>query len=207
MLTSIAAFAAVAALLTISPGPDFALVLRTAISADRSRAFVAACGIGLGCFCWGLASALGITALLATSRIGYDALRITGAIYLVYLGVQTLHTARQSVDAELPRRQPISHLAAFRTGLLTNLLNPKVGVVYLSLLPTFIPHGVPVLPFTLLLVAMHDAMGLLWLTAVALAVHRARRLFARAVVRRRAEQATGVALLGFGAGVAIEAAR
>lgn len=207
MLTSIAAFAAVAALLTISPGPDFALILRTAIATDRGRAFAAACGIGLGCFCWGLASALGITALLATSRIGYDALRIAGAIYLAYLGVQTLRSAREAVDPELPRRRDMSHPAAFRTGLLTNLLNPKVGVVYLSLLPTFIPHGVPVLPFTLLLVAMHVAMGLLWLGFVAVAVHRARRLFAQAAVRRRAEQATGVALLGFGAGVAIDAAR
>ena len=204
MLTSIAAFAAIAAVLTISPGPDFALVLRTSLASDRSRAVTAAAGIGTGCFVWGCASALGITALLATSRIGYEALRIAGAIYLGYLGVQALRSARRPVHEEAGRS--LSHGRAFRTGLLTNVLNPKVGVVYLSLLPTFIPHGAPVLPFTLLLVAIHDVMGLAWLTAVAVLVQRARRLFGRPRVRQRLEQATGVALLGFGATVAVEAA-
>ena len=205
MLASIAAFVAVAAVLTISPGPDFALVLRTAITSERSRAVTAAAGIATGCLVWGCASALGITALLATSRIGYDALRIVGAIYLGYLGVQALRSARRPAHDGVGR--PLSHARAFRTGLLTNVLNPKVGVVYLSLLPTFIPHGAPVLPFTLLLVAIHDVMGLAWLTAVAVLVQRARRVFARPRVRQRVEQATGVALLGFGATVAIEAAR
>lgn len=216
MLPAVVAFTAVAALLTIAPGADVALVLRTALTGGRAVAVAAAAGIATGCACWGLASALGVTALLAASRLGYDGLRLAGAGYLCWLGWQALrgHRGHRPDDGTDPgaadrsaRATGGSRRRAFRAGLVTNLLNPKVGVFYVSVLPNFVPPGRPVLPVTLLLVAVHVVLGLAWLSMLAAAVDRARGVLARRRVRRRLEQATGVVLVGFGIGVALDTTR
>ncbi|MFD9812792.1 LysE family translocator [Streptomyces sp. NPDC059080] len=219
MFTSLLGFTAVAALLTISPGPDFAVVLRTALGSGRRAALCSAFGIAAGCFVWGLAGAVGLTAMLSASEAAYGVLRVAGALYLMWLGVQALRAARRDrtapgaavpatvEDADGAGVDGLSPLRAFRTGLLTNVLNPKVGVVYLSLLPQFIPHGAPVVATTLLLVAVHAALGVLWLGTLACAVHRARAFFHRPRVRRRLDQATGGVLLALGAATGFEAAR
>ncbi len=223
VFSSLMGFTAVAVLLTVSPGPDFAVVLRTSLGSGRRAALCSALGIAAGCVVWGLAGAVGLTAMLSASRTAYDALRVAGALYLMWLGFQALRSARrrtlggerpegagpegagpESGIADAGRQSP---LRAFRTGLLTNVLNPKVGVVYMSLLPQFIPHGAPVVATTLLLVAVHVLLGLLWLGGIALAVHRARALFQRPRVRRRLDQATGGVLLALGAAVGVETAR
>ncbi|MDC7336376.1 LysE family translocator [Streptomyces lydicus] len=95
MLTSLIGFTAVAALLTVSPGPDFAVVLRTALSSGRRAALCSALGIAAGCFVWGLAGAVGLTAMLSASEAAYHALRVAGALYLMWLGVQALRSARR----------------------------------------------------------------------------------------------------------------
>ncbi|MEV5596612.1 LysE family translocator [Streptomyces sp. NPDC052496] len=235
MFSSLLGFTAVAVLLTVSPGPDFAVVLRTSLGSGRRAALCSALGIAAGCFVWGLAGAAGLTAMLSASRTAYDALRIAGALYLVWLGFQALRSARRRATAAREVRDPATaggsaghghdHLAgdgaagaadpagrqsplqAFRTGLLTNVLNPKVGVVYMSLLPQFIPHDAPVVATTLLLVAVHAALGVVWLSGIALAVHRARAFFQRPGVRRRMDQATGGVLFALGAAVGVETAR
>ncbi|MEU7227486.1 LysE family translocator [Streptomyces chrestomyceticus] len=243
MFSSLLGFTAVAILLTVSPGPDFAVVLRTSLGSGRRPALCSALGIAAGCFVWGLAGAAGLTAMLSASRAAYDALRIAGALYLMWLGFQALRSARRSAKAAreakasrteagsteagsteagsteadgtetgapVPETGPAdrqSPLQAFRTGLLTNVLNPKVGVVYMSLLPQFIPHDAPVVTTTLLLVAVHAVLGLVWLGGIALAVHRARAFFQRPHVRRRMDQATGGVLLALGAAVGVETAR
>ncbi|MFB6605876.1 LysE family translocator [Streptomyces noursei] len=225
MLTSLIGFTVVAALLTVSPGPDFAVVLRTALGSGRRAALCAALGIAAGCFVWGLAGAVGLTAMLAASKAAYDALRIAGALYLVWLGVQALRSARvrarRGTDGTAPAPDaaaadapgdggspavPGGPWRAFRGGLLTNVLNPKVGVVYLSLLPQFIPHGAPVVATTMLLVTVHAVLGVLWLGGVTLAVHRARAVLQRPQVRRRLDQATGGVLVALGAAVGFEVA-
>ncbi|MER7399606.1 LysE family translocator [Streptomyces sp. NPDC000151] len=220
MLTSLLGFTVVAALLTVSPGPDFAVVLRTALGSGRRAALCSALGIAAGCFVWGLAGAAGLTAMLSASRVAYDGLRIAGAAYLMWLGFQALRSARRTatatagsstadgtVDSAAAPEEPQTPWRAFRTGLLTNVLNPKVGVVYMSLLPQFIPHGAPVVATTLMLVAVHAVLGVVWLGSVTLAVHRARAVFRRPRVRRRLEQLTGTVLFGLGAAVAAETAR
>ncbi|GAA2669965.1 LysE family translocator [Streptomyces lunalinharesii] len=222
MLTSLIGFTVVAALLTVSPGPDFAVVLRTALGSGRRAALCAALGIAAGCFVWGLAGAVGLTAMLAASKAAYDALRIAGALYLVWLGVQALRSARARRGTEGATAAPDATpdapgdggapavpggpWRAFRGGLLTNVLNPKVGVVYLSLLPQFIPHGAPVVATTMLLVTVHAVLGVLWLGGVTLAVHRARAVLQRPRVRRRLDQATGGVLVALGAAVGFEVA-
>ncbi|MFI8993764.1 LysE family translocator [Streptomyces sp. NPDC053542] len=223
MYTSLLGFTVVAALLTVSPGPDFAVVLRTALRSGRRAALCSALGIAAGCFVWGLAGAAGLTAMLSASRVAYDGLRIAGAAYLMWLGFQALRSAHRSArrgtteataspesapaDGPAGPEAPQTPWRAFRTGVLTNVLNPKVGVVYMSLLPQFIPHGAPVVATTLMLVAVHAVLGVVWLGSVTLAVHRARAVFRRPRVRRRLEQLTGTVLLGLGAAVAAETAR
>ncbi|MFE0188499.1 LysE family translocator [Streptomyces sp. NPDC058989] len=229
MIASLLGFTTVAALLTISPGPDFAVVLRTALGSGRRAALCSALGISTGCFVWGLAGAIGLTAMLSASEAAYRVVGLAGALYLMWLGVQALRSARrgrttgrtettgtgreaaagggQAQAAGAPKDALATPLGAFRTGLLTNVLNPKVGVVYMSLLPQFIPHGAPVVATTLLLVTVHAALGVLWLGGVALAVHRARAVFQRPRVRRRLDQATGGVLMALGAAVGFETAR
>src|SRR6266508_3557038 len=90
MIRSLLAFAVFAAVLTITPGLDTVLVLRTTARQGRRAGFAAALGIALGCLCWALASALGITALLAASRLAYEVLRWLGVGYLCWLGVKAL---------------------------------------------------------------------------------------------------------------------
>ncbi|MEU4199878.1 LysE family translocator [Streptomyces sp. NPDC045470] len=232
MFSSLLGFTAVAVLLTVSPGPDFAVVLRTSLGSGRRSALCSALGTAAGCFVWGLAGAAGLTAMLSASQAAYDALRVAGALYLMWLGFQALRSARRSskaargteagapvpevgaacseAGAALPEPGPAgrqSPLQAFRTGLLTNVLNPKVGVVYMSLLPQFIPPDAPVVTTTLLLVAVHAVLGFVWLGGIAFAVHRARAFFQRPRVRRRMDQATGGVLLALGAAVGVETAR
>jgi threonine/homoserine/homoserine lactone efflux protein len=153
--------------------------------------------------------------LLRASQTAYDVLRIAGAVWLVILGVRTLLDAGRSVhpsgdeegtapapSADAPDRR--SRLASYRNGVTSNLLNPKVGVFYLTLLPQFVPDGAPVLPTTLLFVAIHITQGLLWLAFIAWLTSRARGVLGRGVWRRASERLTGVVLLGLGLRLAIE---
>lgn len=143
--------------------------------------------------------------MVTASRVAYDVLRLGGAAYLVYLGVRTLVVTRRSDDAVpvMPPVQP-SARAAFRTGMLNNLLNPKVGVVYVTLLPQFIPARANVLGMSVLLASVHFVEGVVWLSLLTLLVHRAALLLRRPSVRRTMERITGLVLLGFGARVALE---
>jgi len=209
-MSSLLGFAFFAALLTITPGLDTLLVLRVTGSGGRAAGVAAAAGIATGCLVWGTASAVGVTALLTASRLAFDALRIAGAAYLVWLGVRALWTVRRRPDEDrtdapaLPAGQHWSRGRAMRTGLTTNLLNPKVGAFYLSVLPQFLPDGVNPLAGSMALTAIHALEGMLWLSAVVLVVNRARTLLSRPSVRRRFEQLTGVVLVGFGIRLALD---
>jgi len=198
-VSSVGAFAIFAAVLAITPGLDTMLVLRTTALGGRRAGLSAVVGIALGCLVWAVASALGVTAVLAASRLAFEVLRWAGVVYLCYLGVRALL-----------RKSTVEPAAAssggIRTGLTTNLLNPKVGVFYLSVMPQFLPAGLPVLAGSLLLGAIHIGLGAVWLTLLVLVSHRAAGLLKRPTVRRRLEQLSGVVFLGFGLRLALERA-
>jgi threonine/homoserine/homoserine lactone efflux protein len=197
-VSSVGAFAIFAAVLAITPGLDTMLVLRTAALGGRRAGLAAVAGIALGCLVWAVASALGVTAVLAASRLAFEVLRWAGVVYLCYLGVRAL-LRKSTVDPSPPA-------GGIRTGLTTNLLNPKVGVFYLSVMPQFLPAGLPVLAGSLLLGAIHIGLGAVWLTLLVLVSHRAAGLLKRPTVRRRLEQLSGVVFLGFGLRLALERA-
>ncbi len=207
MTGTLLAFALFAAVLAITPGLDTFLVLRTTAAGGRAAGFAAVVGIGLGCMVWAVASAIGVTAILSASRVAFEVLRIAGVAYLCWLGGRALWFARRP-PADMPAAavEEWGRWRAMRTGLTTNLLNPKVGVFYLSVLPQFLPDGMSPLVGSLALATIHVGEGFLWLTLVVLAVNRASGWLTRPNVRRRLEQLSGVVFLGFGLRLAFERA-
>jgi threonine/homoserine/homoserine lactone efflux protein len=204
-LGAVFAFAIAAGLLTLTPGLDTALVLRTAAVEGAVQARLALAGICTGLFVWGSATSLGLTALIAVSTVAYNALRIAGAFYLVYLGVQMW---RRPHKFDLPLSvPPLDGAGAHRwfwRGMLTNLLNPKVGVFYVTLLPQFIPRAGSVITYSLLFTSIHVVEGVIWLTALTTAVRPLRAWLSRPSVARALDCSTGTVLIGCGVALALE---
>jgi threonine/homoserine/homoserine lactone efflux protein len=200
------AFAIAAALLAITPGLDTALILRTAAVEGSYRARMAAAGICTGCAIWGSATALGLTALLTVSRVAYDTVRIAGAVYLVCLGTRMVRRKREFSANVGGESSAISGtgLRWYGRGLLTNLLNPKVGVFYVTLLPQFIPRGASVIQYSLLLTLIHVLEGIIWLFLLTMAVRPLRGWLRRPVVTRSLDCTTGAVLIGAGIMLALE---
>ncbi|RJL24756.1 LysE family translocator [Bailinhaonella thermotolerans] len=204
MLAATLGFAAVALVLTVTPGLDTMLVLRSTLGGGRRAGWAAGLGIGLGCYVWGVATAVGLTALLAASEVAYDVVRWAGAAYLLYLGARALWAARGAAPAATADA-PAGTRAALRTGLVTNLLNPKVGIPYMTLLPQFVPADAPMLPATLLLVSVHVALGLAWTALLVFTAGAMRARLTRPAVKRRLEQTAGAVFILIGLRVAAEA--
>jgi threonine/homoserine/homoserine lactone efflux protein len=175
VLRAIVTFVPVAALLLIAPGPDSLLVLRNAARGGR-RAGLAA--------------------------------RWAGAAYLVFLGSQLIwqrRRRRSGEEATGRAKAANSHpLAEYLTGAGTNMLNPKVGIFFVSFLPVFIPRGVPVAPAAFILGSVFLTEGIVWLSVIALLGDRLNVVLSRASVRRRMEQLTGLVMIGFGVRLALE---
>jgi threonine/homoserine/homoserine lactone efflux protein len=202
LLPSLLAFTAAAALLTMTPGLDTALVLRTAAVEGGRRALLAGIGICLGCLGWGAIVAAGLGALLAASELAYTLLRFAGAAYLVWLGVQLLARPRTAFD-DAAFRGGGGGLAWLRRGFLTNMLNPKVGVFYVSFLPQFIPAGASVPATTLLLAAIHASLGLLWFLLLIAATRPLSRALRKPRVVGTLDRLTGTVFLLFAARLAV----
>jgi threonine/homoserine/homoserine lactone efflux protein len=199
------AFSVAAGLLTITPGLDTALVLRTAAAEGWRRATAVAVGIGLGCLAWGAAAAFGAGALLVASHAAYTALKWAGAAYLVWLGVNLLRRPRASFDTGAGEASPAGGLgAALAKGFWNNLLNPKVGVFYVSFLPQFIPTGASPAAFGLLLASLHVVMGLAWAGGLILATAPIAKALRKPGVVKWLDRATGGAFVAFGVRIALE---
>lgn len=197
---SLIAFALAAALLTVTPGLDTALVLRTAAAEGARRGFAASLGICLGCLAWGALVAVGLGVLLEASELAYLALKWIGASYLLYLGIRLIFARRSEIEA-----QELSGKANwFLRGLLTNLLNPKVGAFYVSFLPQFIPTGADVPSTILLLAAIHAALGLAWFTLLIGATRPLARALRNPALVRSLDRATGAVLIFFGLRLALD---
>lgn len=198
--SALMSFAVVAAVMTITPGLDTALVLRTAAVHGRRRAAAAALGISTGVLVWGLAAAVGVSALLTASELAYTILRYAGAGYMVWLGVGMLRRAfrPRPVDEPTAPEAQLRTWAYFRQGLLVNLLNPKIGAFYIALLPQFMPHDTPAAMAGVLLAGVHNVEGLLWFALLIVAVDRMRALLSRPAAHRWIDGVAGVAVIGFG---------
>lgn len=220
------AFTLTAAILTITPGIDTALVLRTAAVEGTRRALMAGLGICAGCLIWGALAAFGLGSLLAVSTLAYDTLRICAAAYLFYLGAKLLWRTLPG-RARAVQRQADNHAGAqanahaedsananppasttatgwFLRGCLTNALNPKVGIFYITFLPQFIPAGSNVLTFSLLLAAIHALLGVVWFGILVAATRPLSKWLSRPSVTRGLDRMTGAVFIAFGLKLALE---
>jgi threonine/homoserine/homoserine lactone efflux protein len=211
MTASLAAFIPVALLLTLIPGADTALVTRSALALGMRGARWTILGICVGCLVHATASALGLSAILATSARAYETVKLAGAVYLVWIGVQSIRGAGVGAGVQVPRlaslarndhpaRRDAAH--PFAQGFLTNVLNPKVALFYLTFLPQFIPAGAPVLRTSLLLAGIHIVLGFAWLSLYARFVDTLRGALTRPVVKAWMERVTGGVLVLLGARLA-----
>ncbi|GAA3515540.1 threonine/homoserine/homoserine lactone efflux protein [Streptosporangium album] len=203
VLSSILSFAVVVGLLTLTPGLDTALVLRTSLLSGRRSAWGVVLGIQAGTLLWGALTAAGLSALLAASHLAYEVLRWAGAAYLVWMGAQMLWRSRKGkgdADEAAASGEPGNGewWSAFRRGLLTNLLNPKVGVFYVAMLPQFMPDGVPHVVMGLLLAGVHVCEGALWCALLIGFTGLVRDWLRRPSVRRGLDRLTGLIVIGFG---------
>ena len=205
LFQALIAFCLAAGLLTITPGLDTALVLRTAAVEGSRSAALAALGIVTGCLTWGAAVAFGLGALLSASEVAFTLLKWAGALYLLWLGCKLLLKPRREFKMEdaAPISAPARLTGWLQRGFFTNLLNPKVGVFYVSFLPQFLPAHVPAAPFIFLLAVLHALMGIAWFAALILAT----RPIARALRKPNAvswlDRLTGVVFVGFGLKLAL----
>lgn len=204
VVESLTAFTATAGLLTMTPGLDTALVLRSATFDGRGAGARAMTGILLGCLVWGALVAFGLAALITASPLAYAVLKWTGAIYLLWLGGRMILWPRTAppIAATTGDVRP----RWFLRGLAGNILNPKMGVFYVSFLPQFVPHGVAVAPYVLLLAAIHAALGLLWFGILILAGGPLGRTLRRPAAIKALDRITGAVFVGFGVRLAISRA-
>jgi threonine/homoserine/homoserine lactone efflux protein len=204
--SQVLAFCAVAALVTMSPGPDTFLVIRNTLGGGLRGGIVTVFGIISGGTVHALLAALGLTLILMQSAEALFWVKLAGAAYLVYLGVMSLRQGlRPTADQQpLMARRVASRRRAFVEGFFTNALNPKVAVFYFAFLPQFISPGDPVALKSFMLAGIHYAMGLVWLSGVALAVSRAARVLTRPAVRRGLDVATGTIFAALGLKLALE---
>ncbi|MFI2709304.1 LysE family translocator [Micromonospora sp. NPDC018662] len=203
-------FGGVVALGAMSPGPDFVVVTRRSALAGRAHGMAAALGVAAGVFAWAIAAATGVAALVATTPVAFTVVKLVGAGYLVYLGVDALLSARRSRDL---RSDPNAACAAgtglrgsFRDGLLCNALNPKAAIFFVALLPQFLPADAGVVPMlTLSLIAV--VITTCWFLTVANLVAVAHRVLSRPAARRVTDGVSGTVLVGLGFCLAFTAAR
>ena len=204
MLVAVVTFALAAALIVLLPGPDTLVMIRSLVRGGRRRGVETALGVLTGLTVWVFAASLGLSALLRASKVGYDVLRIAGAAYLIWLGVTSRVLRRSRLgDADAPPRRGLLG-SGFSAGLLTDLLNPKVGVFFVSFLPGFVPHGYSVGWTTLLFGAIFIVETAIYCAVLVLVASRVTAWMNRPRTRRRLDAMTGTILIGFGVRLALE---
>ncbi|MGP3947598.1 LysE family translocator [Streptomyces sp. 7N604] len=207
MLSTLLAFLGACLLIAASPGPSTVLIIRQSLQSKRAG-FFTVLGNETGVFIWGVVAALGLTALLAASQVAYDVMRIVGAVVLVWFGVQAVRSARrhgQDAEDRAPERQVrASSWRSYRAGLLMNLANPKAAIFAMSFLPQFVPAGAPELPAMIVLAALWAVFEVGYYGGYVWFVGRMKRLFDRAVVRRRMERISGGVLVALGVRMALD---
>jgi len=205
VLESVVAFVAVSAVVICTPGQDTALTIRNTLAGGRRSGVATAAGVALGQTVWTLAASAGVVALLSASEPAFRALKLAGAAYLVYLGVQSIVAAlsRRKSGPKLKAGTGMAPSRALRQGVLSNLGNPKMAVFFVSLLPQFAPGGSASFLALLALGLLFSSMTLGWLALYAIAVARVRRLLA-GPTRRMLDAVTGIVLVVFGVRLAVE---
>src|SRR3954454_11558960 len=210
-MVAVLTFSFAAFLVVLLPGPDTLVVLRSLLRAGKASASRTVLGVLSGLIVWAVAASVGLAALLHASHDAYLGLRIVGAVYLCTLGVQALRSrgAGGALDhvadagEVAPRRHGLlGH--GYGAGLATDLLNPKVGVFFVTFLPAFVPHGKPVGLVSLLFGAIFVVETAAYFALLLGAAERVVAALRVPRLRKRLDRATGLVLIGFGVRLATE---
>jgi threonine/homoserine/homoserine lactone efflux protein len=205
------AFTGIAALLTITPGADTMIILRSVVTRGQRAGILTMVGICSGLFFHAALSALGLSAILVRSAAAFETVKLLGACYLIYLGMRSLWKSRRSSAGTLDVLAPNSIAThkeekwkAFFEGTFTNILNPKVAIFYLAFLPQFISIHDWILGKAVLLATIHFTEGIIWYSILIFSLGRMRALLARPRVRQALEALSGLILIAFGLRLAVE---
>lgn len=195
-------------LLSVTPGVDTLLVIRNSARGGLRDGVLTSLAICCGLFVHATVSALGISFILLQSAWAFGLLKLVGAAYLIWLGVQSLMSARRGASLPVagvatPRRS-VSCWLPLREGFLSNVLNPKTVVFYMAFLPQFIAPGDPALLKSLWLAGVHFVIANLWQIGIALMVGRAGHWLAKRWVSRTLEGVTGSVLMALGVKLALQ---
>jgi len=205
VVSNLAAFLGLSALVIAAPGQDTALTIRNTLAGGRRCGVATSLGVSSGLAFWTLATSAGLAALLVTSEPVFAALKVVGAAYLVILGAQALRNAIRPPRGRDGARVPPTRLAppvAYRQGLVSNMGNPKIAVFFTSLLPQFAPHGS--FAGLLALGLLFCGLTLVWLAGYAVAVAKAGAVLDQPPVRRALDAVTGTVLVALGLRLARE---
>jgi threonine/homoserine/homoserine lactone efflux protein len=206
MLTASVTFALASVLIVLLPGPDTLVVLRNLVRSGRRTAALTVVGVLSGLTVWVATAALGLAAVLHASEGAYTVLRIVGACYLLWLGIQTLRTRLTpetlTVEPSPSRRRWLG--SGYSAGLVTDLLNPKVGVFFVTFLPGFVPSGTSVGAASLAFGAIFVVETAIYFAILLFIAGRITRWMRDPKIRRRLDWATGTVLIGFGVRLAVE---
>ncbi len=192
---------ALSALLIATPGPDTALIIRNALASGPRASTMSALGVAAGILAWAAAATFGVGVLLERSSTAFTILKLAGAVYLAYLGLRSL-LSKAPADPDVPR-SALRDRSAWGQGLFSNLLNPKTGAFFVTVMPQFIVPGDPAIRLVLM-VAAFEVMLLAWLIAYGHVVSRLGRSGLGTRVRYFMTRLTGIVLIGLGARLAFE---
>lgn len=198
------AFIAVAVAVVIIPGPDMALIARNVLRHGRATGFATALGVCVGTLGWALAAAVGVAAILASSAAVFTVLKLAGAVYLIYLGISTIRASDRSLHGDGREAGQRSVRIGFVQGVASAMLNPKLGVFFLTLLPQFIGPADPPTLRALQLALVFEVIGAAWLTVYTLLLGSLEGVLRRPGPQRIVRWVTGTVLVGLGLRVATE---
>ena len=200
-------FIGVAAVVILIPGPDTAVVTKNVLLHGLPTAIGTSFGVTAGLSVWTIAAAVGVASVVRASAVAFTVLKLAGAVYLIWLGLQAWRAASHAGDADLASggvSKPIGVRGGFRQGFISDIANPKIGIFFTSLLPQFVDPGHAVmLPF-LALGAVFVVMTAIWLCAYSLLAARAADALMRPRVKATLDRVTGVVLMAVGLRLATE---
>lgn len=207
-------FIPVAAILTVTPGPDTMLIVNNTMTRSTQDGLATVAGINSGLLVHALASALGLSLILLKSATAFELVKIIGALYIVWLGIQSLRkglkldkTAAEDADKiACLNDSGLKKISSFKEGFLTNVLNPKVAVFYLALLPQFISPDENIFKKSLLLMLIHFSLGIIWFSSVVFTLGKMRPLISGEKFKKRLHKISGIIFIFLGLKMAADQA-
>ncbi|KZB90028.1 LysE family translocator [Priestia flexa] len=191
-------FLLLSSFVVMSPGVDTALITKRTVSEGQASGYRMALGITTGSLVHTFAAAFGLSAILMQSALAFEIVKYVGAIYLIYLGVSSFMTRKKQETEENLKDQIKPGQSAFKQGLLSNVLNPKVAMFFLTFLPQFVTPGSSSIQQLLMMGVIYTFLSISWFFVYVFFINYLRSWLLSAKVQRAMDRATGLVLIGFG---------